>query len=126
MSKNSVIRYALFIFSTKCSSLNLNNCLLIFESAIPFSIKPISLRNFTTRIRTSIEDKSIARQNVDFDILVAAAKQAGETISYDYSNTWLIFIGLTVLALIFALLLKAEDKKMGYGLELPNIEEEAA
>ncbi|MBP1637414.1 MAG: hypothetical protein H6Q18_203, partial [Bacteroidetes bacterium] len=28
---------------------------------------------------------------------------------------------LGVLALIFALMLKAEDKKKGYGLELPNI-----
>jgi hypothetical protein len=27
------------------------------------------------------------------------------------------------LALIFAFLLKAEDKKKGYGLELPNIKE---
>jgi len=57
---------------------------------------------------------------------VAEAKKAGEAITYDYSNTWLIFIGLTILALVFALLLKAEDKKMGYGLELPNMEEETA
>ncbi len=49
-------------------------------------------------------------------------KAAGTIPAYDYSTTWLIFIGLTVLALIFALLLKAEDKKKGYGLELPNIQ----
>jgi MFS family permease len=57
---------------------------------------------------------------------VAEAKKAGEAVTYDYTNTWLIFIGLTILALVFALLLKAEDKKMGYGLELPNMEEETA
>jgi hypothetical protein len=30
-------------------------------------------------------------------------------------------VGLTILALITSLLLKAEDKRKGYGLELPNI-----
>jgi MFS family permease len=52
---------------------------------------------------------------------VAAAKAAGQDITYNYQTTWLIFVGLTVLALIVSLLLKAEDKKKGYGLELPNI-----
>jgi len=40
---------------------------------------------------------------------------------YDYTIPMLIFTGFGVLALIFTLLLKAEDKKKGYGLELPNI-----
>ena len=41
---------------------------------------------------------------------------------FDYSSTWLIFVGLTILATVFGFLLKAEDKKKGYGLELPNIQ----
>ncbi len=52
---------------------------------------------------------------------VAEAKNAGEMVNYDYQSTWTIFVGLTILALITALLLKAEDKRKGYGLELPNI-----
>ncbi len=52
---------------------------------------------------------------------VAEAKAAGEAINYDYQTTWTIFVVLTVLALITALLLKLEDKRKGYGLELPNI-----
>lgn len=52
---------------------------------------------------------------------VAAAKQAGETINYNYTNTWVIFVGLSLLAVVFSFLLKAEDKRMGYGLEKPNI-----
>jgi MFS family permease len=52
---------------------------------------------------------------------VAEAISAGEAVKYNYSGTWLIFIGLAVLALVFALLLKAEDKKKGYGLQMPNI-----
>lgn len=53
---------------------------------------------------------------------VAAAKAAGEDITYNYQTTWTIFVGLTILALITSLLLKAEDRKKGYGLELPNIQ----
>ncbi len=40
---------------------------------------------------------------------------------YDYTIPMLIFAFLSVLALIVALLLKAEDKKKGFGLQLPNI-----
>ena len=43
--------------------------------------------------------------------------------TYNYQIPMLIFAGFGVLALIFAFLLKAEDKKMGYGLEKPNIED---
>ncbi len=49
-------------------------------------------------------------------------KVADANIVYDYSSTWLIFVGLTITALVFAILLKAEDKKKGYGLELPNVQ----
>ena len=41
--------------------------------------------------------------------------------NYNYTLPMLIFTAFGVLALIFAILLKAEDKKKGYGLELPNI-----
>jgi hypothetical protein len=34
----------------------------------------------------------------------------------------MIFTSFGVLALVFSLLLRAEDKKKGYGLQLPNIE----
>ena len=43
---------------------------------------------------------------------------------YNYTRPMMIFTGLGVLALLFAFLLKAEDKKKGYGLELPNIKKE--
>ncbi len=41
--------------------------------------------------------------------------------SYNYTLPMIIFTSFGVIALLFALLLKAEDKKKGYGLELPNI-----
>jgi phosphotransferase system glucose/maltose/N-acetylglucosamine-specific IIC component len=39
--------------------------------------------------------------------------------AYNYTLPMFLFMGFGVAATIFALLLKAEDKKMGYGLELP-------
>ena len=48
-------------------------------------------------------------------------KNGVETTTYNYTLPMLIFMGFGILALCFAVLLKAEDKKKGYGLELPNI-----
>lgn len=42
-------------------------------------------------------------------------------IRYNYIFDLLLFTTLSILSLLFAFLLKAEDKKKGYGLELPNI-----
>ena len=43
-------------------------------------------------------------------------------LRYDYFYDMLIFVGLSISSLLFAFLLKIEDKRKGYGLELPNIE----
>lgn len=53
---------------------------------------------------------------------VQALREVGEIPMFDYSSTWMIFVALTILALVFAFLLKREDRIKGYGLELPNIE----
>jgi MFS family permease len=42
-------------------------------------------------------------------------------VTYDYTLPMMIFTGFAVLALVFAFLLKAEDRKKGYGLEARNI-----
>lgn len=42
---------------------------------------------------------------------------------YSYSIPMLIFAAFGVLGVLFAFLLKAEDKRKGYGLELPNVKE---
>ncbi|MEI7594755.1 MAG: MFS transporter [Bacteroidota bacterium] len=51
----------------------------------------------------------------------------GKTIegntTYNYTIPMLIFMGLSILALLVAYLLKLEDKKKGYGLQLPNMEQ---
>ena len=60
-------------------------------------------------------------------IAAQAAKAAGDASiivpAYDYTLPMQIFATTGALAIIIALLLKAEDKKKGYGLELPNIQE---
>jgi MFS family permease len=45
-----------------------------------------------------------------------------EITSYNYDLPMMIFTSFGILALLFAFLLKAEDKKKGYGLEMPNIQ----
>ncbi len=45
-----------------------------------------------------------------------------DTPVYDYTVPMLVFAAFGLLGLVFALLLKADDKKMKYGLEKPNIE----
>ena len=47
---------------------------------------------------------------------------SGEFSHYDYTIPMMIFAATGFLAIIVALMLKAEDKKKGYGLEFPNIE----
>ncbi len=44
-----------------------------------------------------------------------------QTTSYNYTIPMIIFSVIGVTSLVFAFLLKFEDKKKGYGLELPNI-----
>ena len=41
--------------------------------------------------------------------------------TYNYQIPMLIFAGFGLMALLFAFLLKIENDKKGYGLELPNI-----
>ncbi|MHB9056250.1 MAG: MFS transporter [Paludibacteraceae bacterium] len=46
----------------------------------------------------------------------------GMTVNtYNYTLPMLIFAGFGILAIVFAFLLKIEDRKKGYGLEKPNI-----
>lgn len=54
--------------------------------------------------------------------LEAVANGASVIPPYDYTVPMMIFAATGALAIIVALMLKSEDKKKGYGLELPNIQ----
>lgn len=53
---------------------------------------------------------------------VSEAIAAGGDAKYNYTVPMLIFASFGALAFLLGIWLKAEDKKKGYGLELPNIE----
>lgn len=48
-------------------------------------------------------------------------KDGQEVNKYDYQLTMTIFAGISAMAIVISLLLKYADKKMGYGLQQPNI-----
>ena len=70
-------------------------------------------------IMSGFKDQNLSDGQIDEKVKLL--KEAGEYPIYNYETTWIIFVGLTVLALVVALLLKREDKIKGYGLQLPNI-----
>jgi nitrate/nitrite transporter NarK len=68
---------------------------------IPFAIGKI-LDNYCVVAKLIVDGKNVTR--------------------YDYTPVMILFTCLGVAALFFAFMLKKEDRKKGYGLELPNIE----
>jgi MFS family permease len=48
-------------------------------------------------------------------------REGQSVTTYNYTIPMIIFMAFGLTSLVFAFLLKAEDKKKGYGLELPNI-----
>ena len=102
--------------------------------------KPILQKNVNTKqLKTNIVERNLsAMQNMNLTngskaslmalggIFTKATypivKNEKLNIRYNYENDILIFVLLGVLSVIFSILLKIEDKKKGYGLELPNIE----
>lgn len=61
-------------------------------------------------------------QAVTEEITGMVGDQVAARVAYDYTIPMLIFAALGMLAILFAYLLRREDAKKGYGLELPNIQ----
>ncbi|MDA3905593.1 MAG: MFS transporter [Bacteroidales bacterium] len=87
---------------------------VLYESVL----QGINEVDFSGNREAALDALIVAGQNNAFKVI----KEEKLNIKYDYFYDMLIFLGLSVLSLLFAFLLKAEDKKKGYGLELPNIE----
>jgi hypothetical protein len=71
-----------------------------------------------------VVDKDKIQQQVEDACVKASYKEIDSkqfALRYDYTKANLIFMIFGVLAFLVAFLLKAEDKKKGYGLELPNM-----
>ncbi len=100
----------------------------------PVSIEVVDIKKVEDEIYSSIVqnlqdvdlsgDKKVVLKKV-IDIGKQNAYQAIEkerlNIRYNYFYDMLIFLALSIMSLLFAFLLRIEDRKKGYGLEMPNI-----
>jgi hypothetical protein len=100
----------------------------------PISIADVDTKKIEDEIYTSISqnlqsvdisgDKKEAMEKVikiGKDNAYLTIEKERLNIRYNYFYDMLIFLGLSISSLLFAFLLKIEDKKKGYGLEMPNI-----
>jgi len=103
----------------------------VYESA-PTSVTDMtSLKsNISTSTVTAIAGVSNGSDKAKFakdietktsEAIYPVIAKARLNLRYNYFFDLVMFTTLSILSLIFAFLLKAEDKKKGYGLELPNI-----
>lgn len=90
--------------------------------------KEIVQQNVTAGMQVEIGEKTVESllmlQNAIKDETYQIVENRQLNIRYNYQADILIFTLLGVLSLIVAVLLKREDRRKGYGLELPNIDEE--
>lgn len=106
-----------------------------YTSYEPVSIENVDTKNVGNEIYSGIVqsleniDLSGNKKEVLLKVIKIGKQSAYVTIEkerlnirYNYFYDMLIFLGLSILSVLFAFLLKIEDKKKGYGLELPNIE----
>ncbi len=106
-----------------------------YSRYVPIEEAAIDINNVENNIYTDVasklknvtvpsDKKEAVKQvsNVAKDAAYQVIIKEKLNLRYDYFYDMLIFVGLSVSSLLFAFLLKIEDKRKGYGLELPNIE----
>jgi hypothetical protein len=98
-----------------------------YKSIVPWSSfgSIVALTDEGTRVENS--EFNIENSELIYDLLGRCVEKAEkgyvDNPRYDYTATMLLFVSFGVLALLFGFWLKIEDKRKGYGLELPNIKE---
>jgi len=111
---DSIVQYAEYTPNEELDTMGLKFEILTNTNA---NIESIDYNNDKELVQNELIDKI---KSSAFN----AIKNNKPNLVYDYQADMLIFVTLALLSLIFAFLLKREDKKKGYGLELPNIEKE--
>ena len=109
--------------------------LVQYTSYQPVSNSEVDAKALQTKISTAVQSALDAiqldkdKKKAEEQIVEATKKQVYQILAqtklnlrYDYSADLYIFLALSISSLLFAFLLKAEDKRKGYGLELPNIQ----
>lgn len=96
-------------------------CLIFWVQNIGLCLVPLLIGYVLDTVNA--DNPVVQQQLAQLDAWKEAGVEAPETffIHYDYTIPMIIFAGFGVLALGFAIYLKALDKKKHFGLEMPNI-----
>jgi len=89
-----------------------------------FKDKLVSVNLAAVKALPIVEGKEKIQKQVEDAVVKAGYAEIDKqkiALRYDYTKANMIFMIFGVLAFIVAFMLKAEDKKKGYGLELPNM-----
>ena len=107
---------------------------VVEQEVVPTLPEGFDIAKCEAELKKLNDEKAAQGISKDFNYEIAAAqlealktekveKNYPENPRYDYTATMLLFVSFGVLALLFGFWLKIEDKRKGYGLELPNIKE---
>jgi len=113
---DSVVQYSRYK-AVDNSELNIDKVKEQLTQSISKAVEDIDYNGSKEQIEKEIIQKT---KDVAYDVVVANKLN----LRYNYQYDLLIFFTLALLSLVFALLLKREDRIKGYGLELPNIKQE--
>lgn len=130
-----IICHLIFAFVVPATQSVIITYAAIILLGISFSLVPAALWPSVPKL---IDDKLIGSayalifwiQNIGlyaFPMIIGSVLRSSnpgvtDPLKYNYTAPMLVFVSLGVIALILGFLLKALDKKKGYGLELPNIQ----
>ena len=107
---------------------------VVEQEVVPTLLEGFDIAKCEAELKKLNAEKAAQGISKDFNYEIAVAqlealktekaeKNYPENPRYDYTATMLLFVSFGVLALLFGFWLKIEDKRKGYGLELPNIKE---
>lgn len=130
-----IICHLIFAFVVPATQSVIITYAAIILLGISFSLVPAALWPSVPKL---IDDKLIGSayalifwiQNIGlyaFPMIIGSVLRSSnpgvtDPLKYNYTAPMLVFVSLGVIALILGFLLKALDKKKGYGLEQPNIQ----
>ena len=111
---DSVVQYSAYT-PIEEDKINIDNVENNIYASVAGSLKNVSVTGNKKEVLNKISN---AAKDAAYKVIVKEKLN----LRYDYFYDMLLFVGLSVSSLLFAFLLKIEDKRKGYGLELPNIE----
>ena len=109
---DSIVQYSQYTSKTYAEIDSANVASEIY-SGVTNVIKGVDFTDMDAGLKKAIQEA----KNNTYSVIVKEKLN----LRYDYFYDMLIFLGLSSLSLIFAFLLRIEDKRKGYGLQLPNI-----